>query len=191
MECKLSFTIAVIVLLGGAVRIKAKCFTLSSRIRSSNSSKELDHLVKVGSSQGSGKTARCDGKFTTDPEARFQIKEETRNQIKMKCIQSGEYALKAINNTNKWELVFERQNCSSADGSFLFREDKLHGKVHTYSWETPSGVRMYLSCHSDKNNSALSLTGAAPVDPRIQFAKREVGRLRERCIEKCVNDKCD
>ena len=40
---------------------------------------------------------------------------------------------------------------------------------------------MYLSC--DENNSALSLTGAAPEDARIQFAKRGV-RTCERCCWK-------
>ena len=35
------------------------------------------------------------------------IKGVRRNQIGMKCIKWGEYALKAINDTNKWELVFE------------------------------------------------------------------------------------
>ena len=38
---------------------------------------------------------------------------------------------------------------------------------------------MYLSC--DKNNGALSLTGATSVDPRIQFATKGVKR-RERKV---------
>ena len=47
---------------------------------------------------------------------------------------------------------------------------------------------MYLSC--DENNGALSLTGAASVDPRIQFTTKGV-RGRERSSWKVCNDMCD
>ncbi|XP_068750341.1 uncharacterized protein [Montipora capricornis] len=182
MECKLSFTIAVIALLGSAVKINARFVTISSKLRSDS---DLDNLIKVYLSQGNHQSGqlrvRCNGILTRDRQARFKILPVPNKQSGMKCIQfltnNEEYALKAISDGSQWKLVFERQECSSAYGPFLFNETKRGGD---YSWEA-SGVGMYLSCPAD-DQAMLSLITVqdASEDTRIKFSYSFIRNRRTR-----------
>ncbi|XP_074623178.1 uncharacterized protein LOC141881304 [Acropora palmata] len=137
--------------------------TIGSKIRPPSAGRFVKAVVN-SNYQG---IALCDGRNSRENGTIFTLVRLGNSAI---CIQFGEFALKAKNDTGEKEVVFETQNCTENPSSqFLFQMKDIGNNV--YTWESSYLNKMCLGC-SAKGQARLGLfhCTAQKRRPKLQFS---------------------